>query len=272
MATLHELSDDERNALLRIIQQAMGIRRHVDVFLWLNGEVQRFLPHEILIAAWGNFVDGPLQFDVISAIPGVRTNRLAGENMSEFAQKLYQGWRRYQGEPFLIESSQGMAIGEEAVECLPVRAVRRMRSALVHGVSDLRGNSDCLYIAFSTDRLAQPRSAQAAMELLLPHLDFALRRLHHVEPQRAPAKKLIQVVATANQPVEEIDHLGLSLRELEIMDWVRQGKTNQEIGLILDISVFTVKNHLQRVFKKLDVLNRAQAVARMSPPARRQRV
>ena len=61
------------------------------------------------------------------------------------------------------------------------------------------------------------------------------------------------------------DNLGaLSSREHEIMDWVKQGKTNYEIGMILDISAFTVKNHLQRIFKKLDVLNRAQAVAKLS--------
>ena len=47
------------------------------------------------------------------------------------------------------------------------------------------------------------------------------------------------------------------------MDWVRLGKTNLEIGMILDISAFTVKNHMQRIFKKLDVLNRAQAVAKV---------
>ena len=51
-------------------------------------------------------------------------------------------------------------------------------------------------------------------------------------------------------------------RELQIMQWVEMGKTNQEIGVILDISTFTVKNHLQRIFKKLDVYNRAQAVSR----------
>ena len=44
------------------------------------------------------------------------------------------------------------------------------------------------------------------------------------------------------------------------MEWVRMGKTNQEIGMILNISAFTVKNHLQRIFKKLDAMNRAQAV------------
>jgi DNA-binding CsgD family transcriptional regulator len=47
------------------------------------------------------------------------------------------------------------------------------------------------------------------------------------------------------------------------MEWICKGKTNQEIGLILDISAFTVKNHVQRIFRKLDVVNRAQAVSKM---------
>jgi len=45
------------------------------------------------------------------------------------------------------------------------------------------------------------------------------------------------------------------------MKWVRQGKTNYEIGAIMDISPFTVKNHLQKIFQKLNVNNRVQAVA-----------
>ncbi len=272
MANLNDLGDEERAALLRIIQQSLGIRRHVDVFLWLNGEVQRFLPHEILIAAWGDFTGDGLDFDVISAIPGVRTSRLSGNNMGVFARKLFEGWQRYNYEPYLLESSNGFELGNEAIECLPVRSVRRMRAALVHGVRDIRGKIDCLYITLSSEKWPQPRLAQGSMEILLPTLDVALRRLHHLQPGRDAVKKLIQVAQAATEPIEEIDHLGLSIRELEVMDWVRQGKTNHEIALILDISVFTVKNHLQRVFKKLDVLNRAQAVARMSPPSRRQRV
>jgi DNA-binding CsgD family transcriptional regulator len=57
--------------------------------------------------------------------------------------------------------------------------------------------------------------------------------------------------------------LKLSDRELEIMGWVCSGKTNIEIGLILEISTFTVRNHLQRIFKKLEVINRSQAVAKI---------
>ena len=47
------------------------------------------------------------------------------------------------------------------------------------------------------------------------------------------------------------------------MDWVRVGKTNEVIGVILNISPFTVKNHLKRIFRKLDVSNRAQAVSKI---------
>ena len=54
----------------------------------------------------------------------------------------------------------------------------------------------------------------------------------------------------------------LSARETEILRWVAMGKTNPEIGSILGISVFTVKNHVQRILRKLDVTNRTQAVGK----------
>ncbi len=56
----------------------------------------------------------------------------------------------------------------------------------------------------------------------------------------------------------------LSERERQIMVWVAMGKTNPEIGMILDISEFTVKNHMKSIFGKLDVTNRAQAVAKLT--------
>ena len=56
---------------------------------------------------------------------------------------------------------------------------------------------------------------------------------------------------------------GLSEREIEILEWVRNGKTNIEIGMILHISANTVKNHLQRIFRKINVSNRAQAVGKL---------
>lgn len=54
--------------------------------------------------------------------------------------------------------------------------------------------------------------------------------------------------------------LSLSKRELEVMEWMFHGKTNKEIGLILNVSHFTVKNHVAKIFEKLMVTNRGQAV------------
>ncbi|PCK10024.1 MAG: hypothetical protein COA42_00005 [Alteromonadaceae bacterium] len=51
----------------------------------------------------------------------------------------------------------------------------------------------------------------------------------------------------------------LSERESEVLQWVSLGKTNWEIGMILDISMYTVKNHVKNILKKLGVNNRTQA-------------
>ena len=53
---------------------------------------------------------------------------------------------------------------------------------------------------------------------------------------------------------------GLTPREAEIANWVVAGKTNAEIGSILDISERTVQKHLEHVFEKLGVPNRAALV------------
>lgn len=53
----------------------------------------------------------------------------------------------------------------------------------------------------------------------------------------------------------------LTPREAEVLFWVCQGKTNKEIGAILGLSARTVQTHLERVFRKLNVGNRAHAAA-----------
>ena len=50
-------------------------------------------------------------------------------------------------------------------------------------------------------------------------------------------------------------------REAQILSWVREGKNNQEIGIELGISALTVKNHIQKILRKLGASNRAHAVA-----------
>ena len=53
----------------------------------------------------------------------------------------------------------------------------------------------------------------------------------------------------------------LTPRETDCMRWALKGKSDKDIGEILEISHTTVKFHIERVKKKLDVKTRTQAVA-----------
>lgn len=55
--------------------------------------------------------------------------------------------------------------------------------------------------------------------------------------------------------------LGLSRRELAVLELVGQGRTNEEIAVRLELSPLTVKKHLERMYGKLGASNRAALVA-----------
>ncbi len=65
--------------------------------------------------------------------------------------------------------------------------------------------------------------------------------------------------------VEDRDGSGRSLsplsqRELEVLRWLRMGKSSWDISVILTISERTVNYHVNNIIRKLGVMNRLQAV------------
>ena len=53
---------------------------------------------------------------------------------------------------------------------------------------------------------------------------------------------------------------GLSKREIDVLELMVKGCTNQQIADSLVLSIHTVKTHLANIFVKLDVKNRTQAL------------
>lgn len=109
-------------------------------------------------------------------------------------------------------------------------------------------------------------------------LDHQLQPGHHLAPQRAGADgpsieflarvsaqenllRLIDDPRSSDASVRLRDALGLTGREADVMLWIANGKTNREIGQILDMSPRTVNKHLEQVFRKLGVENRTAAAA-----------
>ncbi|KOS04742.1 LuxR family transcriptional regulator [Flavobacterium akiainvivens] len=63
---------------------------------------------------------------------------------------------------------------------------------------------------------------------------------------------------TLNQ--NELERLGISKRELEVLQLMSEGLSNAEIAERLFVSLNTIKTHSSKLFEKLDVKRRTQAV------------
>ena len=94
-----------------------------------------------------------------------------------------------------------------------------------------------------------------------PEIIQAVRDVHEGKSALDPAvarKLMNQLASQRSQPQVE----PLTERELEVLALVAQGYTNKAIGLHLGISDRTVQGHLAKVYGKLDVNSRTEAVMR----------
>ena len=102
-----------------------------------------------------------------------------------------------------------------------------------------------------------PASPTARIEFGDERLDLALLG-------RGAADEWLFRIARVSECDEELalaQRYGLTVREAEVLLWLSRGKPNREISEILGISPRTVNKHLEQVFEKMGVENRASATA-----------
>jgi transcriptional regulator EpsA len=254
------LGAEDGQLLLRIVSDATLITRHYELYLWLNSEIQHFLPHQILIAAWGDFTRWDVTLDVVSGMPRVRTSEVARCRSPSFVRDCYFQWVGGGRRPLMLKTSD---LGPRGGQCMCAvhAALESMRLAFVHGVRDQRQGHDSVYIALTSDSFARGHPGErfmAVADTLTDQIDCAFRKVGALAPgdhgvREAPSDPTL---------------LDLSAREREILQWLGQGKTNVDIAALLDISPFTVKNHMQRIFRKFGVSNRTHAAAKYNDALR----
>jgi transcriptional regulator EpsA len=254
---------DLNAAQLELLGKGMSVSTHLQFMEWMQSEsMQQAIAHQIFIAAWGNFAEGSVQHDIASRIPGVRSYGLGTGSLPFVLSKLHGYWLAEGRVSCVLPMAQFSHLAGSA--SLPASfgsALVSMRSALVCGGKDARGGYDSLYVFLSQG--AEDSFAPASMPCaLMAVIDAALRRIAPL-PQQC-SLPFIPTYAGGIRPEFNDDGSCLSGREAQIMAWVAMGKTNSEIGTILDISGYTVKNHMQRIFHKLNVFNRTQAVSKVS--------
>lgn len=237
------LSEREREYLVRAIESGLYVRKRHQFFLWAQGQLHGILPHELLICLRLDDDGHVLQMECFNSCLldeerqevichpangiAVRLARLCGEH----------------GSPLIL------ACGDEPHQLELGADFRRwgLRNAMVCA-SDYLFGSICVFVLFDLKEGPTQRHAYL-LELMLPHLQIALLRL-------------LTPSSSVNEPRIGNGSRLITAREVEILRLVQQGKSNQDIGAALGISPLTVKNHVQRIYRKLNVQNRAHAVSR----------
>lgn len=244
------LSKLEQEYLLRIIESSLQVGDLRQFFLWTQGQLQALLPHQLMVCM--QFApDGSLQR--IEPVHGSVIDERALAQLCDprvgLALRLARHCTAGDALPCMADLADMGAAGE-------ARAFAPFRDELKHcgyhnlildGSGALAGDTT-VFALFGLPMRPGPRHAYF-LALLLPTLHLALVRL----ARQAPARRQGRAPA-ARRP--------LSGREADIVSWLREGKRNDEIGALLGISTLTVKNHLQRIYRLLDVHNRTEAVAR----------
>ncbi len=191
MMTTPAVPDVDPVQFLKIAGQGAQLRTHADLWRWLQGEVQTWLPHDILLVGWGDFRAGDLQYDIISSLPGLRTHLCPASRIAPLVNYFRDCWVAAQSQPCELDiSGCGQLLGEAGQGWAPASGMPGMHSALVHGMGDARLGGERVFAALSSD--PAPPAGPAALKLLVPFVDSSLRRMPPA-PMRQPGAERSQV-------------------------------------------------------------------------------
>ena len=152
---LSTLSPENLDRYYHIITQANSIRRHNELLAWLQGDIQYYLPHEILIAAWGDFTSKPDFLRYCLSIAWGKNRKFHPASLLPLLQGLFNRWMELGKSPFTLGVGEsGFLLEGDGLQCSLGKALQAMRSLLVHGLINERSHHDCLYVIFSSGKKA----------------------------------------------------------------------------------------------------------------------
>ncbi|MBI3347312.1 MAG: hypothetical protein HY020_08895 [Burkholderiales bacterium] len=242
---------DPVEAIVRAAESALTVRRRYQFFVWTQSYLSRLIPHQLAVC--GSYDRGAreLLFDVFNSVslePALMD--ALGDGRSLLMQHWQACWLEGRCKPTVI-STAGLIASLGPVRDALLAA--QFPAVLVHGVSRPQRPQEIesFFIFAAQDGAALAGHADR-LELLTPHIHGAWQRVQAVERD----------VGVAGAPLPPTIRVGgVTQREREILSWLREGKSNQQIAEELGISALTVKNHVQKILRKLNASNRAQAVA-----------
>lgn len=169
------------------------------------------------------------------------------------------------------EASNGVEAVEKASELQPDVILMDLEMPIMDGVEAIsritERQKDARIISltsFATDDKVFPAIKSGALGYILKDsepekLVEAIQLVYQGEPSLDPSiarKVLLEVSRPSKRPMSPDP---LTEREIEVLQWVAKGLSNQEIADRLTIADVTVRTHVSRILNKLHLANRVQA-------------
>jgi transcriptional regulator EpsA len=255
--------------LARLMERAPAVQRRHQFFVWSQSELQALLPHAVLTCAAWSRARRELEFDLFHAIvlPAPVLASLA-EARGPLLAAVASAWVQGGGRALVLPLAHFTA--EAAGPAAQLALASGAASLLVHGVARPQRPAEIeTLFAFANPAVEPGLVHLRRAEVVVPVLHAVWQRVVAGERAFAPrpalavgAAGLAGLAAASALPPPAAEGARVTERERQILAWVREGKSNHQIGTVLGISPLTVKNHVQKILRKLVAANRAQAVAR----------
>ena len=234
------------------LDASLRVHARAHFFSWTQGLLQSLVRHELLICTLCLGKPPAFRADAFSMTtpePTLFSDMFLRD--TAVAPTLLKAWEERRYQPVTLEVGAANPASQPLGSGGFTRELERLGATqlLVHGIHDAEGRAISLFTFACRPGSVGPRQAYLA-QLLAPSLHAAwVRTQLRARTEGAPSDK------SGTGSV-------LTVREQDILKWIYLGKSNFEIGAILKISPLTVKNHVQKILRKLNVVNRTQAIGR----------
>jgi DNA-binding CsgD family transcriptional regulator len=279
------LTPEQAQALLRLLEAAPEVQRRNQFFIWCITHVQSLLPHQLAVCGAYSRKDRVLVYEAFHSVH-LPADLLAAvtEPHSLLMASLARRWVEGAGRAYQLVLSS-----DTTVATLPAAALLAQRGLcqlVVHAVARpgrVHEIESLFVLVGPVLAPPPPRNGEPAAQMQMPGatqvqlLDLLLSPLHLTYARVQNQEREMGVHGSHSPHGTRVGHSAnsavnspassrsqappITQREVQILRGVREGKTNQQIGEQLAISALTVKNHVQKILRKLGAANRAQAVA-----------
>ena len=237
---INKFSPEQTSTFMTLIDACHNIKTEQDFRNIITGPLRDIVPHECAVCGIGErgkltidyFINVDFPDEYFTYVISKRTSKVILDS------PVAQIWANQPKTTFVsnLQRLTSNALWSRAVQKYNIR------NMLVSGLHDLSGNKTS-YFCFANCAEGRDDWYAYVIDLLTPHLHKALTSI------------------CRRDEILENECFDLTEREIEVLILLSQGLTNTQLGGKLFISENTVKNHVQGIFKKLNVVNRVQAVS-----------